>query len=201
MLISNELQNEPGNCEDSELLMTHFRTDMGLIFKQSITTIAKSFDDCFFGVSEISSTNKALYSYKMKEVDALFDTIVTSFYKNKVLNMIPDLVFTLETNRLSKAAIISQNLLGAKHKNDLKKGLDALRRNVSRFYIMQGKMNILTNIDKHEEQLKSQGHAIKWISKIIQRKQQLHIINSYSTIQKYVFYQKDDQRQKDYEHK
>lgn len=137
MLISNELQNEPGNCEDSELLMNHFRTDMGLIFKQSISTIAKSFDDCFFGISELSSTNKALYSYKMREVDALFDTIVTSFYKNKVLTMIPDLVFTLEANRLSKAAIISQNLLDKKYKADLKKGLDAFRRNVSRFYIKQ----------------------------------------------------------------
>ena len=74
----------------------------------------------------------------MREVDHVFDTIITSFYKNKILSMIPDLVFTLESTRYSKATIISQKLLESKHKTNLRKGLDSLRRNVSRFYILQG---------------------------------------------------------------
>ena len=80
-----------------------------------------------------------MYSFKMKEVSAVFDTLVSGYYKGKVLALMPDLVFTLEATRMAKAGIISQNYLSAKHRLNLKKGLDAFRRNVSRFYIKQGK--------------------------------------------------------------
>lgn len=55
-----------------------------------------------------------------------------------MLAIIPDIVFTLESTRISKGAILAQNYLASKYRMNVKKGLDAFRRNVSRFYIKLG---------------------------------------------------------------
>ena len=107
----------------------------------------------------------------MREVDSLFDTLVTTFYKNKVLSMIPDLVFTLESTRFSKAVIISQKLLESKHKANLRKGLDGMRRNVSRYYI---------KLDKTNEESKTQQLAVNLIHKIFLRKNNFHVFQAFS---------------------
>jgi len=83
-------------------------------------------------------------SFKMQEVEKVFDTIVNSFYRSKLLSVIPDVVFTLESTRIHKATIISQNYIKNKHRMNLKKGLDSFRRTVSRYYIKQGKTILLT---------------------------------------------------------
>lgn len=41
---------------------------------------------------------------------------------------------------------------------------------------------------------------MKWMTKIMQRKEQLLVFNSYNTVKKYSYDRKDKLRQKDYEH-
>lgn len=67
-----------------------------------------------------------------------------------MLAIIPDIVFTLESTRISKAAILAQNYLVSKYRMNVKKGLDAFRRNVSRFYIKLGtcSANVCRQIDR-----------------------------------------------------
>lgn len=131
-----KLAFEEGNKGEGEL--EGLKTDLGAIIRQSLGEVTQWFDEWFANIEEIGGSNRAMYSFKMKEVSAVFDTLVSGYYKGKVLALMPDLVFTLEATRMAKAGIISQNYLSTKHRLNLKKGLDAFRRNVSRFYIKQG---------------------------------------------------------------
>lgn len=67
--------------EHNEQTMHSFKTDLAVILKQSILVIAKWFDESFSKISEIRSTNKTMFTFKIKEVDEVFETLVTSFYK------------------------------------------------------------------------------------------------------------------------
>ena len=134
----NDDINEYDPEERNEQTIYSFKTDLAVILKQSILVIAKWFDESFSKISEIRSSNKTMFTFKIKEVDEVFETLVTTFYKNKMLSIIPDIVFTLESTRITKGSIIAQNYLVSKYRMNIKKGLDAFRRNVSRFYIKLG---------------------------------------------------------------
>lgn len=117
----------------------------------------------------------------MREVDSVFDTLVTTFYKNKVLSLIPDLVFTLETTRLSKAVIISQKLLEIKHKSNLRKGLDRMRRNVTRYNIRQGNLGCCYGLDKANIQESSHKLALNILNKIFIRKENIQVFHKFNS--------------------
>lgn len=148
MLLVNEIDNQNKlNCDKKDknsFLFENFKTNIGVVFKKSIHEISKWFDECFSNISDLNTSNKPMCSFKMQEVEKVFDTIVNSFYRSKLLSVIPDVVFTLESTRIHKATIISQNYIKNKHRMNLKKGLDSFRRTVSRYYIKQGKTILLT---------------------------------------------------------
>ena len=118
-----------------------FKSDLTGLLDKGLRAITTCFDESMTKISKTESENSTLYNYKIKEVESVFTTIVTTFYKNKVLSIMPDIVHTLETSRFSRAAVIIDHFQAKKHKMRLNRGLRAFQANLTGYYMDECKFN------------------------------------------------------------
>lgn len=135
-----EYQNSVSDPEVMYRKVANFRHDLSKIIHRGINSIAMCFDESLVKISEIGKDNNPLYSYKTREIDNVFNTIATTYYKNKILSVMPDIAYTLESTRFAKAIIIVQYFQIKKHKQLLHKGFKSFRSEITRYYIDQCKL-------------------------------------------------------------
>ena len=119
--------------------VANFRHDFSKLIHRGIQSIALCFDESLVKISEIGKDENPLYSYKIKEIDNVFNTIATTYYKNKILSVMPDIAYTLENTRFDKAIIIVQYFQTKIHKQLLNKGFKAFSSEIIRYYVDQCK--------------------------------------------------------------
>lgn len=169
-----------------------FKNSLTSILKQGMQSIALCFDECLVKLNRLGSKQNSVYDCKMKEVNTVFNTIVASYYKNRLLAILPDLAFTLETTRFSKGAIIVANYQKSKYKFMLREGIEAFRRNLTSYYVDQCKSHVFIffPLDKlFEKEKLHTSHLLKvtlLVYKILAKSNSilLHVIQNYISVPK-----------------